>query len=127
MTAHDHPVLEFRNPIFNAGHNITVRRGSRWDGVAMACLRLADGSASSPVVLRTEIKNFSTLVATDLQFEHDPSCRTPEGLLAELQRIYPGFRADEDVTLCHFHLEPQNPPTLPHPQDGETLEDLGQR
>lgn len=96
------PILEFVNPIFLTGPNITVRRGDKWHGAPQARLRLADGSLSPPVALHTELKRFDRLNAADLACEHDPACRTPAGLLAVLQQIYPGFSADEEVTVCHF-------------------------
>jgi hypothetical protein len=96
------PVLEFDNPTFHAGRNTTIRRGDRWLGVPQARLRLRDGSLSAAVPLETELKKFLALSARELQFEHDPHCRTIEGLLLELQRIYPGFDPGEDVTVCTF-------------------------
>ena len=96
------PVLSFSTPVFNRGRNTTVRRGRKWQPVSEARLRLADGSVSAPVALRTELKIFSTLSDADLRYEHDPDCRTVAGMLAVLQHLYPGFRADEEVTVCHF-------------------------
>lgn len=105
MDDSDAPILDFANATFNDGRNTTVRRGSRWHGVARARLRLPDGSLSSPVALQTELKRFDALTAQDLRFEHDPRCRTVQGLLAELRRHYPGFDPDDVVTLCHFDVE----------------------
>ena len=98
------PVLEFRTPVFRHGSNLTVRRGPHWHGVAEAQLRLADGGLSPPVALTTELRIFAGLTAADLDCEHDAGCRTPTGLLAELQRIYPGFGAHEPVTLVRFQV-----------------------
>jgi len=98
-------VLEFRTPVFLDGRNLTVRRGAHWHGVAEARLRLADGGLSPPVALETEVRSFADLTAADLMYEHDAGCRTPAGLLAELQRIYPGFGAHERVTLVRFQLD----------------------
>src|SRR5690606_2219166 len=98
-------VLEFRTPVFLDGRNLTVRRGAHWHGVAEARLRLADGGLSPPVALETEVRSFPDLTAADLMYEHDAGCRTPAGLLAELQRIYPGFGAHERVTLVRFQLD----------------------
>ena len=102
--AADLPGLEFARAMFHAGCNTTVRRGRRWHGVAAARLRLADGRLSAPVTLTTQLRVFSGLDAQALRFEHDPDCRTPAGLLLRLQQHYPGFAADEIVTVCHFHL-----------------------
>ncbi len=100
------PILEFQRPCFLAGRNTSVRRGRRWLGVAMARIRLADGSLSAPRALQTECRPFARLTDADLGDEHDPECRSAGGLLSVLQSLYPGFSADEDVTLVHFSLEP---------------------
>ncbi len=99
------PVLTFVLPVFNRGRNTTVRRGRKWHTVAQARLQLGEGSLSPPVELQTELKQFSALTQADLRFEHDPSCRTVDGLLLVLKRIYPGFGAEEEVTLCHFDFD----------------------
>ncbi|MEO6517535.1 MAG: hypothetical protein ABIO17_00880 [Pseudoxanthomonas sp.] len=96
------PVLCFSTPVLNRGRNTSVRRGRKWQPVSEARLLLADGRVSAPVVLHTELRLFSTLTDADLRYEHDPACRTVAGLLAVLQHLYPGFRTDEEITLCHF-------------------------
>jgi hypothetical protein len=65
-----------------------------------------DGSLSAPRALQTECRPFARLTDADLGDEHDPDCRCVAGLLSVLQSLYPGFSADEDVTLVHFSLEP---------------------
>ncbi|GGK03527.1 hypothetical protein [Luteimonas terricola] len=102
------PVLEFSNATFLEGRNTTVRRGARWHGVPAARLRLGDGSLSPPVVLETELRIFRDIDEEALRFEHDPDCRTPQGLLAQLRIHYPGFGEDETVTLCHFNPNTQS-------------------
>lgn len=96
------PVLEFAHAVFLDGRNTTVRRGTRWLGVPAARLRLRDGGLSPPVALETELRVFRDLDEAALRFEHDPACRTPAGLFAQLAVHYPGFSEDETVTLCHF-------------------------
>lgn len=105
MSTDSCPILDYRTPLFNVGRNLTVRRGTQWHNVAQARMQMAHGELSPPLPLQTEVRRFDTLTADDLQFEHDPGCRTPEGLLAELQRIYDGFSANEDVTLVHFSMD----------------------
>jgi hypothetical protein len=104
MSAGQLPILEFDHPEFQPGRNTTVRRGRRWHGVGHARIRWADGSLSAPLRLVTELRPFRSLQSHDLAREHDPACRTPEGLLVVLQRLYPGFSPEEEVTLCHFDL-----------------------
>ena len=97
-------VLEFDTPTFHPGRNTTIRRGDRWHAVPQARLRLRDGSLSRPTALETEVKTFSALSESDIEFEHDSKCRTLEGLLQEMQRIYPGFDPEEDITVCNFNF-----------------------
>jgi hypothetical protein len=82
-----------------------VRLGHKWHAVAEVRLQLGDGRLSRPVELRTELKKFSALTEADIHFEHDPACRTVDGLLRVLQHLYPGFRTEEEVTLCHFDFD----------------------
>ncbi|WP_269789918.1 hypothetical protein [Stenotrophomonas sp. Iso1] len=96
------PLLGFANPQFHTGHNISVRRGDRWHGVVQARIDRGAGRLSAPLPLLTELRRFDTLTAADLRDEHDPACRTPEGLLAVMRRLYAGFQRDEMVTLVHF-------------------------
>ena len=99
------PLLGFDTPRFHTGRNTSVRRGARWHGVETACIDLGDGRHSAPLPLQTELRSFAALEEADLRDEHDPGCRTPAGLLAVMQRLYPGFRSDELVTLVHFRME----------------------
>lgn len=96
------PLLGFATPLFHTGRNTSVRRGQRWHGAPRACIEYAPGQLSAPLELRTELRRFDTLTAADLADEHDPACRTPPGLLAVMQQLYPGFEQDETVTLVHF-------------------------
>ncbi len=96
------PLLGFANPQFHTGRNTSVRRGNRWHGVPQARIEQAAGVHSQPLALHTELRRFDTLTSVDLRDEHDPRCRTPEGLLAVMQQLYPGFQRDEAVTLVHF-------------------------
>ena len=99
------PLLGFDNPQFHTGRNTSVRRGARWHGVALACIELGEGRQIGPLSLQTELRAFDALDEADLRDEHDPGCRTPAGLLAVMQRLYPGFLDDELVTLGHFWVE----------------------
>lgn len=103
------PVMGFANPLFAPGRNTSIRNGTRWLGVALVRLQLADGQLSAPLALHTRAMRFDQLSAEDLACEHDPACRDPAGLLAVLQQHYPGFEAGAMVTVCDFWLPPQRP------------------
>lgn len=102
MVGAEPPTLEFQNPVFNAGRNTTVRRGSRWHGRSWAKIRLGDGDVI--VKLYPMTHDFYLLSDHWLRHEHDPACRTVDGLFAEMQRIYPGFKRHEEVTVIDFWL-----------------------
>ncbi|WP_313319235.1 hypothetical protein [Stenotrophomonas sp.] len=99
------PLLGFDNPQFHTGRNTSVRRGARWYGVAEAFIALGNDRQLGPLALQTELRSFDALQDADLGDEHDPECRTRAGLLRTMQRLYPGFRSDELVTLVHFRME----------------------
>ena len=103
MDSGEVPVLGLAHPVLHPGRNLSVRRGSRWLGVPSARIPLPGGGLSGPLPLDTRLMAFDRLTEADLADEHDPACRTPAGLLAVLQRHYPGFEVHEPVTLCTFH------------------------
>ncbi|MGY1520290.1 MULTISPECIES: hypothetical protein [unclassified Luteimonas] len=109
------PILEFANASFLEGRNTTVRRGARWYGVPAARLRLKDGSLSPPVALETELRVLRDIDEDALRFEHDPACRTPQGLFAELGLHYRRISEDETMTLCHFRREASGTTSLMRP------------
>lgn len=99
------PLLEFSNPVFHDGVNLTVRRGRKWLGERYANVQLGGGFTTNKVRLHTKTVVFSSLVDADVLYEHDPSCRTVEGLARELKRVYPEFSETDEVTLVTFILE----------------------
>lgn len=89
--------LLFSNPVFHPGRNITCRRGIKW---ALETDAVIDGVGS--VKLTPRVMRFADVTDSDVEFEHDPACRTADGLRRELERVYPGFRTTEIVTLVEF-------------------------
>lgn len=94
--------LEFQNPVFNAGWNTTVRRGRKWSKEGIAKVKI--GQSFAVVELRPLTYRFNQLSDHILRHEHDPSCRTVEGLFNEMCRVYPGFQRNEEVTVVDFWL-----------------------
>lgn len=94
--------LEFSNPVFHRGVNTTVRRGLKWSRVDKAVVRIGDIDCMLPISSLSY--PFHLLDDHHLRNEHDPTCRTVTGLLAELRRVYPGFQEGETVTLVNFTL-----------------------
>jgi len=99
-------MLLFSNPTFSEGLNVTVRRGDKW-----AVLRphefveigLVSGESIGWVeIISVKIFPFVLITGDELFYEHDPSCRTYEGLLKEMKTVYPDFTEVEVVTALGF-------------------------
>jgi hypothetical protein len=103
--------MEFRNPSFLGGLNVTVRRGPKWseavkigDGLELCasyCLRPVGvgqvcGVACIPFLLIPEFW---------LSYEHEETCDNLRGLLQDMLEIYPGFSATETVSVILFDLQ----------------------
>lgn len=98
------PQLLFANPIFNDGINLTVRRGDKWFGIKEAALWDLKGNTYGRVNLFTTKQPFTQLYGDPkfLKDEHDPACRTYDGLLKGMKEVYEGFDPTEVVTLIWF-------------------------
>jgi hypothetical protein len=106
--------IEFDNPVFHDGVNVTVRAGDKW----VKRLRLGDYFVpvkagcvdDAPCHINCVIGLFycpvDELPDGLLVHEHDPACRTREGLEAELERIY-GNAKNRLVTAIVWHRKPK--------------------
>lgn len=97
--------LLFSNPTFHPGFNLTTRRGTKWHGVREAYVDLGGGHTTYVPQLHTIDRPFNQLTDADLMFEHDPACRTVEGLAKVMKEVYPEFEVTDMVTLVTFFLE----------------------
>lgn len=105
--------LLFRNPIFNMGLNVTIRNGDKWRKVNIGDKLLLKGVESKNNIIEAEktgtlvgkaLLPFHLIPNDLLKYEHDPACRTPAGLLAEMKRVYPDFSYSNVVTVILFTL-----------------------
>lgn len=100
--------LEFDNPTFRDGVNVTVRNGEKWkDRVQIGdIVELDTGAAASRCAKIVGIlyDNFHNIPAPVHALNHDPACRTVTGIAKELARIYGPFPNDiiGDVTVVFF-------------------------
>lgn len=97
--------LKFASPIFNDGLNLTVRRGSKWHGHQGEMVEVVglDGEVYGQTQVRSsQLRRFADILQRDLDYEHDPLCRTYQGLLDDMRIVYDGFEEDEVVTLLWF-------------------------
>lgn len=106
------PILKFNNPIFHNGYNITVRLGYKWYDEPSAFILNPEKNKFTFVSLTaykffhfSELENYASSLLIN---EHDPSCRTYEGLLKCMKETYKDFHEDSPVTVIGFHLDMKN-------------------
>lgn len=87
--------LKFLNPTQHPGLNLTVREGTKWANVKPAEMIKMVGTNDGVVVGHARVAEAMVLPDVDdiadglLEFEHDPACRTFEGLKNALAEAYP--------------------------------------
>jgi len=105
-------ILEFLNPEWHYGENVTVRLGYKWvekayEGDLVEIVRTGQSQAITTGVI-TEIRSvlrFSQVAIQDLWFEHDPACRVPDGLVKAMLQAYPDFTLESPVTIIRFRID----------------------
>lgn len=102
-------LLQFTNPVFNNGFNLTVRRGTKWHGVRECRVQLGGDHTVFVNRMHTQVFTFNTLEDFDLRYEHDPVCRTVTGLSKVMKEVYPEFEETDEVTLVTFILDLRKP------------------
>jgi len=95
-------VLEFLNPVFHEGRNLTVRRGTKWAGVKWAAIN--DGTHRQVNFVEVRVIEFQHIPSGWLEEEHDPRCRTKFGLTRCMKETYKGFDVREIVTMIWFEF-----------------------
>lgn len=102
--------LEFTNPVFHEGVNITVRRGTKWsDNSVIPFIKFGQNSRKALETSYRRVIKFNELTDADLVFEHDPKCRTVDGLAEVLKEVYPTFTREDTVTIIYFILNFRKP------------------
>lgn len=103
--------LEFLNPQFHRGYNVTVRLGGKWidkanSGDTVEIRRTGD---DNPIAIGkiTDLRfcYFGEVSLQDLLEEHDRECGTPFGLVYAMLRAYPDFKLDSMVTVVRFYID----------------------
>jgi len=100
-------VMDFRNPVWREGLNLTVRYGEKWKILKIG-EKFNISSGESAICEELIICRFKDICFDDLDFEHDPKCRTKIGLLNCLYGIYPKMSVSKEnsvVTLVFFTIE----------------------
>jgi len=96
-------ILKFQNPIFHDGLNCTVRQGYKWANLKIGETILLNGERKATIE-KISVLRFKDVKVEDIRYEHDPKCRTTNGLFKVLSGIYPDFDIDTVVTIIHFKL-----------------------
>ena len=89
-------VLLFKNPELQPGLNVTVRNGEKWmqanpliDTVSIRDTANDQVEIAKGYVVGTFHMEADNIPNQILQYEHDASCRTREGLKVAMDRAYP--------------------------------------
>jgi len=99
----DLKTIHFNNPIFHDGINCTVRHGYKWADLKIGEEILLNG-VKKAVVKKLLICRFNELKKMDISCEHDPKCRTIDGLFNIISEVYPNFSNNSVVTVIYFKL-----------------------
>jgi hypothetical protein len=98
--------LKFMYPPTKPRHYTTVRHGEvrmnpQFDICDEKGRRVGTGR-----IIRVSHSQFHMLRARDIANEHEPQCRTWEGLRDAMRHYYPDFRLTDVVTVVDFEVMP---------------------
>lgn len=103
--------LYFANPVFHTGINITVRDDNEWMkkaeiGDELFLQKTGEGKVGFIVPLVGKMYLPLNWIPDEvLNLEHDPLCRTFDGLLHEMRRVYrPEFSITNMVAVLFFRF-----------------------
>ena len=105
--------IEFLNPVFNSGTNVTIRKGPKWsleakvgDEVLLVETGVIPyiGEEVIGVITDIKLKSFSDITIGELEKEHDPSCRQIYGLIKAMRAAYGDISMDNYVTILQFEV-----------------------
>jgi len=100
--------LLFSNPIFHTGINVTVRSGYKWADSLNEIVEVGDtdglADLRSAHILGVLTTKLNKIPESILAQEHDPSCRTLDGIITEMKRVYGDIADDAPVTVLFFEF-----------------------
>lgn len=105
----EYRLLLFSNPVFHSGINVTVRNGYKWADALGNIVNVGDTDGLADLrpahilgVLTTKLNKIPESI---LAQGHDPSCRTLDGIITEMKRVYGDDLADDaPVTVLFFEF-----------------------
>lgn len=88
--------MAFMRPVFHPGLNFTVRLGEEWADLKVGEIIELDGPCWCLGFVTHVIKcHLGEIPEFVREKEHDPDCRTLDGLIAVLREVYPELRERE--------------------------------
>ena len=102
--------LKFAHPPTAPGQYTTVRRGELELAPALEIQDASGKGVAYAALRKCTVMSFHLVPTRLLAQEHDPQCRTWEGLRDTLRHYYPGFRVTETVTVVDFEIVPEAKP-----------------
>lgn len=105
--------LEFLNPTFRPGVNVTVRSGRKWDMIVDVLpknVMVRDGGQNKVIgdaKIVGKLVMPAIQIPTDiLNLEHDSGCRNLIGLWKAMRKAYgPTWDIEQEVTVLFFTYE----------------------
>jgi hypothetical protein len=100
--------LEFANNTHQVDAlQVTVRRGTKWSdlypGEVVALSDVGGANRRGANIVFVHKTRMRDIPQVFLDCEHDPSCHTPEGIAAEMNRVYKDtVSEDEIVTVVGY-------------------------
>ena len=102
--------LMFSNPVFHKGINVTCRNGYKWSDAMGELVNIEDSDGETYYgkahILGVLVCKLNKIPEGILAMEHDPSCRTQEGIITEMKRVYgDDLKEDAPTTVLMFEFE----------------------
>lgn len=102
--------LLFSNPVFHDGINVTCRNGYKWASEMGTIVNLMDTDGTTDYgmahILGIMTVCLNKIPEEILSLEHDPSCRTRDGIIAEMRNVYgEDLKENAPTTVVFFEME----------------------
>ena len=102
--------LDFKNGVHHVGLNTTVRRGYKWANLNLGeTVQLCTNGVPNEkdfvtaTIVSLSVRTFSTIIGQDIEAEHDPDCRTYEGLKEAMIRAYgEDFKTSDPCVIIDY-------------------------
>lgn len=101
--------LLFSNAVFHDGLNVTCRNGYKWADANGELVNVLDSDGTTnygeAVIFGVLVCKLNMIPEAILSLEHDPNCRTTEGIIAEMKRVYGAdLKEDAPTTVLFFEF-----------------------